>query len=675
MSDRPSRLSDQDVYLFNEGRHLRLQEKLGAHLEDRDGVPGCSFAVWAPNARAVSLICDRNGWQPGLDPLQPRAYSHRPSGIWEGFVPGIRHGDRYKFHIESNSGYRVDKADPFARFGEVPPQRASVVWDLQYRWGDEAWLAQRRLQAQHGGALQQPISIYELHLGSWLRPDGGETAQGAHNNHNDHNNQSGHNAAFLSYRDLAPRLAAYVHELGFTHVELLPVMEHPFYGSWGYQVTGFFAPTSRYGTPQDLMFLIDTLHQHGIGVIVDFVPSHFPADEHGLGYFDGTHLFEHEDRRLGLHPEWNSLLFNYDRHEVRSFLLSSALHWLATYHADGLRVDGVASMLYLDYSRKPGEWLPNAHGGRENLGAIHFLRSLNADIERLHPDVLVIAEESSAFPQVTWRTQGKAQRSDLQRPSGEGSSVGLGFDLKWDMGWMHDTLKYLALDPIYRRYHHTQLTFRGMYADSEHFLLSLSHDEVVHMKGSLYGKLAGDDWQKRANLRLLYAQQWSLPGKKLLFMGGEFGQVREWDHERQLDWFLLDRPEHRGIFRWLCDLNALLRCEPALSARDFDAGGFVWLDPDDADHSVLSFLRVGPKPDDTLLIVLNFTPVPRSGYRLGVPRTGPWRELLNSDAAIYGGSGQGNMGEQIAVDTPHQRQPASLQAHLPPLSALFFKHG
>ena len=652
MPDLRSRLTQDDVYLFNEGRHLRLYDALGAHLGEQDGTAGCHFAVWAPNARAVSVICDRNGWRPGVDRLQPRPYRHQPSGIWEGFVPGIGRGERYKLHIESNSGYRVDKADPFAIHSEIPPQRASIVWDLDYAWGDAAWLRQRAQRAAQGGLLSQPLSIYELHLGSWLRHSGGE---------------DGEAGAFLSYRELAPKLAAYVKELGFTHVELLPVMEHPFYGSWGYQVTGFFAPSSRYGTPQDLMFLIDTLHQHDIGVILDFVPSHFPSDEHGLGYFDGTHLFEHEDRRKGLHPEWNSLLFNYERHEVRSFLLSSALYWLSTYHADGLRVDGVASMLYLDYSRKPDEWVPNAHGGRENLGAIHFLRSLNADIARQHPDVLVIAEESTAFPQVTWRTQGLAAKQDLGRPSG------LGFDLKWDMGWMHDTLKYLSLDPIYRRHHHNALTFRGMYAGSEHFLLSLSHDEVVHMKGSLYGKMAGDDWQKRANLRLLYAQQWALPGKKLLFMGAELAQVREWDHERALDWFLLDRTEHRGIFRWLCDLNALLRSEPALFARDFDDGGFVWLDADDAEHSVLSFLRQGPDADDTLLVVLNFTPVPRSSYHLGVPSAGLWRECLNSDATIYGGSGQGNLGEQLAVDVPHQRQPASLHAHLPPLSALFFK--
>ena len=652
MADLRSRLTDEDVYLFNEGRHLRLHEQLGAHLEQQDGVPGCTFAVWAPNARAVSVICDRNDWCPGTNPLQPRPYTHQPSGIWAGFVPGIRRGDRYKFHIESNQGYRVDKADPFALHNEVPPQRASIVWDLDYRWEDSAWMQQRSQQAQGAGLLAQPISIYELHLGSWLRHPGGEV---------------GRAGSFLSYREIAPKLAAYVKELGFTHVELLPVMEHPFYGSWGYQVTGFFAPTSRYGTPQDLMFLIDTLHQHGIGVIVDFVPSHFPADEHGLGYFDGTHLFEHEDQRKGLHPEWNSLLFNYDRHEIRSFLLSSALFWLSTYHADGLRVDGVASMLYLDYGRKPGEWLPNEHGGRENLGAIHFLRSLNADIAREHSGVLVIAEESTTFPQVTWRTQGADARTNLQRTSG------LGFDLKWDMGWMHDTLKYLSLDPIYRRHHHHALTFRGMYAHSEHFVLSLSHDEVVHMKGSLYGKMAGDDWQKRANLRLLYALQWALPGKKLLFMGGELGQVREWDHESALDWFLLERSEHRGIFRWLSDLNALLRHEPALFAGDFAQEGFVWLDPDDADLSVLSFLRRGPRDEDTLLIVLNFTPVPRPNYQLGVPRAGLWRELLNSDASLYGGSGQGNLGEQLAFDSPHQGQPASLRAHLPPLSALFFK--
>ncbi len=655
-----SRLTDADVYLFNEGRHLRLYDVLGAHLGEREGVAGCHFAVWAPNAQAVSLICDRNGWQPGVDRLQPRSHRDQPSGLWEAFIPGLGRGERYKFHVESqHRGYRADKADPFAFFAEVPPQQASIIWDLDYAWNDEAWLTVRAERA--ATKLAQPISIYEVHLGSWLRRGAGGSG----------GSSGGPAGGFLSYRELAPALASYVAELGFTHVELLPVMEHPFYGSWGYQVTGFFAPTARYGTPQDLMFLIDCLHRHGIGVILDFVPSHFPADEHGLGYFDGTHLFEHADRQKGVHPDWNSLLFNYERHEVRSFLLSSALFWLSRYHIDGLRVDGVASMLYLDYSRKPGEWQANRHGGRENLGALEFLRSLNADLRRLHPDVLCIAEESTSFPQVTTRVAGPPPVALPDPPTGP--LAGLGFDLKWDMGWMHDTLKYLSLDPIHRRYHHNLLTFRMMYAHSENFALSLSHDEVVHMKGSLYGKMAGDDWQRRANLRLLYALQWAQPGKKLLFMGSELGQVREWDHEGSLDWYLLDQPPHRGLHRWLCDLNQRYRDEPALYARDFDDGGFIWLDPDDADLSVLSFLRHGPQPEDTLLVVLNFTPVPRSDYLLGVPQPGVWREILNSDATPYGGSGQGNLGECLATAHPYHRQPYSLRAHLPPLGALFFK--
>ncbi|HLY38900.1 MAG TPA: 1,4-alpha-glucan branching protein GlgB, partial [Candidatus Binatia bacterium] len=482
-------LTDQDLHLFNEGTHLALADKLGAHPGVVDGVDGTFFAVWAPNAQAVSVIGDFNGWRPSRDALRPRA----TSGIWEGFIPGVRRGARYKYHVASRlDGYRVDKADPFAFHDEVPPATASIVWPLDYEWGDGEWIATRAGR----NALGAPLAIYELHLGSWRRVPG-------------EGNRS------LGYREIAPLLADYVAAAGFTHVELLPIMEHPFFGSWGYQTTGYFAPTSRYGTPQDLMFLIDHLHQRGIGVILDWVPSHFPTDEHGLGYFDGTHLYEHGDPRQGFHPDWNSFIFNYGRNEVRSFLLSSALFWLERYHADGLRVDAVASMLYLDYSRKPGEWIPNDHGGRENLAAIDFLRRLNTSVYERCPSVQTYAEESTAWPMVS-------------RPTYVG---GLGFGFKWDMGWMHDTLAYMALDPVHRKFHHGQLTFRMIYAFNENFVLPLSHDEVVYGKGSLLAKMPGDDWQKRANLRLLYAYQWSQPGKKLLFMGGELGQPWEWNHD------------------------------------------------------------------------------------------------------------------------------------------------
>jgi 1,4-alpha-glucan branching enzyme len=648
-------LGNDDLYLFNEGRHVRLYQKLGAHLGHREGEPGAWFAVWAPNAASVSVMGDFNGWSNAGNPLTPRS----GSGLFEGFVPGAQKGQRYVFHVVSrNEGYRIDKADPFAVHAQVPPERASVLWDLDYEWGDAAWIDARREQ-HRAGALRGPMSIYEVHLGSWRRvPDESGTWQRS-----------------LSYRELADSLPQYVRELGFTHVELLPVMEHPFYGSWGYQVTGYFAPTSRYGTPQDLMYLIDTLHRHGIGVILDWVPSHFPSDGHGLSYFDGTHLYEHADPRKGFHPEWNSLIFNYGRNEVRSFLLSSAMSWIDRYHADGLRVDGVASMLYLDYGRKPGEWIPNVHGGRENLDAVHFLRELNQDIRRECPDVVTIAEESTSWPMVT----------------GPVDSGGLGFDLKWDMGWMHDTLKYFSKDPVHRKHHHNQLTFRQMYAHSERFLLSLSHDEVVHMKGSLYGKMAGDPWQKRASLRLLYGYQYALPGKKLLFMGAELGQEREWNHDGSLDWELLDeappnraaeggageRVGHRGIFRFLSVLNALYQREPALFARDYEYGGFTWIDPDDSDHSVLSFLRRGDGPADVILIACNFTPVPRAEYRIGVPEipgaSGFWEEILNSDASEYGGCGSGNLGGVHDEEVPHARCSRSIKAFLPPLAVLYFK--
>ncbi|MCM8748604.1 1,4-alpha-glucan branching protein GlgB [Thermomicrobiaceae bacterium CFH 74404] len=624
-------LTDDDLYLFNEGSWLRAYEKLGAHLVQSGDERGVYFAVWAPNARSVSVIGDFNGWTPDRHPLQPRG----SSGIWEGFVPGLDVGTLYKYHIRSHyHGYQVQKADPYGFFHETPPRTASIVWDLDYQWGDQEWMAARRAR----NAFDAPISIYEVHLGSWMRvPEEGNR--------------------WLTYRELAPRLAEHVTRLGFTHVEFLPVMEHPFYGSWGYQITGYFAPTSRYGTPQDFMYLIDYLHQHGIGVILDWVPSHFPNDEHGLIYFDGTHLYEHADPRKGFHPDWRSAIFNYGRNEVRTFLLSSALFWLDRYHADGLRVDAVASMLYLDYSRGPGEWIPNEYGGRENLEAIAFLRRLNEEVYRHYPDVHTIAEESTAWPMVS-------------RPTYVG---GLGFGMKWDMGWMHDTLFYMSRDPIYRKYHHGQLTFRMIYAFNENFVLPLSHDEVVHGKGSLLAKMPGDDWQKFANLRVLYGYQYTQPGKKLLFMGAEIGQWREWNHESSLDWHLLAYEPHQGIERWLEDLNRLVREEPALHELDFHPDGFQWIDCNDAENSVLSYLRLAKTPGQELLVCCNFTPVPRQNYRVGAPREGFWREILNSDAGEYGGSGWGNLGGVEAVPIPWHGRPYSLNLTLPPLAIIVLK--
>jgi 1,4-alpha-glucan branching enzyme len=625
-------LSADDLYLFNEGTHSHLHQKLGAHLMEVKGLPGAYFAVWAPNARAASVVGDFNGWIPAATPLVPR----ETSGIWEGFVPSVGKGAAYKFHIESrHAGYRVQKTDPFAFFCEVPPKTAGIVWDLAYDWKDARWMSERGER----NSLAAPMATYEMHLGSWMRAPGGRPIP-------------------LSYRDLAPRLAEYLARTGFTHIEFLPVMEHPFYGSWGYQTTGYFAPTARYGTPQDFMFLVDHLHQAGIGVILDWVPSHFPTDEHGLGYFDGTHLFEHADPRKGLHPDWNSFIFNYGRNEVRSFLLSSAVHWLSTYHADGLRVDAVASMLYLDYSRKEGEWIPNEYGGRENLEAIGFLRQLNQTVYQEAPGIQTIAEESTAWPMVS-------------RPTYVG---GLGFGLKWDMGWMHDTLEYMTKDPVHRKYHHNKLTFRQLYAGSENFVLPLSHDEVVHGKGSLLGKMPGDEWQRFANLRLLLAYLWAQNGKKLLFMGGEFGQWREWNHEESLDWHLLESPLHAGVQRWVHDLNGRYRDEPALHELDCESGGFEWIDANDSQASVLTFLRKGRSTADLFLVACNFTPVPRTNYLVGVPRGGPWREVLNSDAQIYGGSGWGNLGGLHPVPVTKHGRPRAVNLTLPPLGCLFLKN-
>ena len=625
-------LTKDDLYWFNEGTHNRLYTKLGAHLRSSSGVDGTNFAVWAPNAERISVIGDFNHWQPGENVL----HAVGDSGIWETFVPEVGHGARYKYRVESRyNSFRVDKADPFGFLHEVPPATASIVWDLEYDWQDAQWMSDR---SQHN-AMTAAMSIYEVHVGSWRRKDG----------------------APLGYRDMAEPLAAYVRDMGFTHVELLPVMEHPFYGSWGYQTTGYFAPTSRFGTPQDFMYLVDVLHQHGIGVLLDWVPSHFPGDAHGLHYFDGTHLYEHEDPRQGFHPDWKSYIFNYGRNEVRSFLLSSGLFWLDMYHADGLRVDAVASMLYLDYSRREGEWIPNAFGGRENLEAIDFLRRLNADVYGNHPGTQTVAEESTAWPMVS-------------RPTYIG---GLGFGMKWDMGWMHDTLKYFQQDPVHRRWHHGQLTFRMIYAFNENFVLPLSHDEVVHGKGSLIGKMPGDDWQKFANLRLLFGYMYTQPGKKLLFMGGELGQWREWNHDTQLDWQLLGYPLHEGLQRWVRDLNHFYRNEAAASELDFDAAGFQWLDADDAWNSVLSYVRRARGTADAvdeLFVICNFTPIVRRNYRVGVPHVGFWREVLNSDSAIYGGSDTGNLGGAHSTPVPFHGRPHSLNLTLPPLGILIMKY-
>ncbi|MGH9554255.1 MAG: 1,4-alpha-glucan branching protein GlgB [Terriglobales bacterium] len=627
-----SLLTDDDLHLFNEGSHTRLYEKLGAHVTQVEGTAGTCFSVWAPNAERVSLLGNFNGWNAEAHPLRARGQS----GIWEGFVAGIGKGEVYKFHIVSrNPGYRVSKADPFAVLAEVPPKTASVVWDLDYAWGDREWMKDRF----RNNSLQSPIAIYEVHLGSWARVPG-------------EGNRS------LSYREMAPRLAAYVERMGFTHVELMPVMEHPYFASWGYQVTGYFAPSSRYGTPQDFMYLVDYLHQRGLGVILDWVPSHFPSDEHGLAYFDGTHLYEHADPRQGYHPDWGSYIFNYERHEVRSFLLSNAFYWLDRYHADGLRVDAVASMLYLDYSRKEGEWVPNQYGGRENLGAIQFLRRFNQDVYAAHPDVQTMAEESTSWPMVS-------------RPIYVG---GLGFGLKWDMGWMHDTLKFMAYDPIHRKYHHNQLTFRMLYAFTENFALPLSHDEVVHGKGSLIARMAGDYWQRFANLRLLFAYMYSQAGKKLLFMGGEIAQWREWNHDGSLDWHLTEYDSHRGVQKLVEDLNRFYRSEPALHELDCDPNGFEWIDAGDSDQSALTYLRRARSAEGTILAALNFTPVPRADYRIGVPHSGLWKEVLNTDATEYGGTGWGNWGGVQASDDPCHGRPFSITVTLPPLAAVFFRH-
>ncbi len=618
-----TRLSELDAYLLGEGTHTRLYQVLGAHL----GKSGARFAVWAPNARQVSVMGDFNGWDSDACPLESDN-----SGVWHGYIEGARRGQRYKYHVRSSSGeYRIDKSDPFAVHCEAPPGTASVLWDLDYGWADEQWMAERR---RHNG-LDCPHSIYEMHLGSWRRvPEEGYRS--------------------LTYREIAEQLPPYLQEMGYTHVEFMPVMEHPFFGSWGYQITGYYAPSARQGTPQDFMYLVDRLHQAGIAVLLDWVPSHFPGDAHGLAYFDGTHLYEHADPRQGFHPDWQSYIFNYGRAEVRAFLISNAIYWLDKYHIDGLRVDAVASMLYLDYGRQHGEWIPNRHGGRENLEAIEFIKALNVAAYSFDDGVQMIAEESTAWPKVS-------------RPTWDD---GLGFGMKWNMGWMHDILRYMSKGPVHRRYHHDELTFSMVYAFHENFVLPLSHDEVVYGKGSLINKMPGDDWQRFANLRLLLGYMFGHPGKKLLFMGAELAQQSEWNHDSSIEWHLLDEAAHRGVQRWVRALNDLYRRTPALYTLDFDPDGFHWVVGDDRQNSVLAFLRRGRGAGDNLLAVCNFTPVPRDNYRVGVPRGGTWRTLLNSDDIHYGGSG---------YPTEECHRASALSAHgyyhslclaLPPLSTL-----
>ena len=626
-------LTSYDIYLFKEGKHQQLYDKLGSHPTSVDGREGTHFAVWAPNAKHVAVIGDFNHWRFGSHPLRLRGDG---SGIWEGFIPEVSRGTLYKYHIESRShrGRSMDKGDPFALYWELPPRTASIVWDLKPSWDDEEWMRNRSGK----NSLDSPWSIYEMHLGSWKRAP-------------EDNNR------WMTYRETAADLPDHLGETGFTHVEFLPIMEHPYSRSWGYQTLGYFSPTSRFGLPEDFIHLVNELHKRGFGVILDWVPSHFPSDAYGLADYDGTHLYEYADPRKGYHPDWNSYIFDFGKNEVRSFLMSSALFWLDKYHADGLRVDAVASMIYLDYSRKKGEWVPNKYGGRENLEAISFIRELNEAVYREHHDVQMIAEESTAWPMVS-------------RPTHVG---GLGFGMKWNMGWMHDTLEYMTKDPVYRKHHHDQLTFSLWYAFAENFVLPLSHDEVVYGKRSLLVKMPGDVWQKFANLRLLYGYMYGHPGKKLLFMGGELGQWDEWDFEKSLDWHLLEDDKHRKLRLWLKDLNRFYRTEPAMHQLDFERLGFEWLDIQDWEKSIVSFARRARNPEHAVVSVCNFTPKPRKNYRLGVPSGGQWKEVLNSDALEYGGSGQGNLGGVEADHHPFHGRTDSISITLPPLGCLFFR--
>jgi len=622
-------MGDLDLHLLAEGNDQRLFDKLGSHPTTIDGVAGTYFAVWAPNAERVSVVGDWNAWDGRLHPMRALV----PNGFWEIFVPGVGVGARYKYEIRARDGSVFLKTDPCGRYFEVPPATAAIVWDAAYQWRDQEWMRQR---AEAGAWLQRPMAIYEVHLGSWARADDG---------------------GLLSYRELARRLIAYVKDMGFTHIELMPVMEHPFTGSWGYQVTGFFAPTSRFGPPEDFKYFVDECHVNGIGVILDWVPGHFPKDAHALARFDGTALYEHEDPRLGEHQDWGTLIFNYGRNEVRNFLLASALFWLGEFHVDGLRVDAVASMLYLDYSRRPGEWIPNRYGGRENLEAVAFLRQMNELTHALHPGSITVAEESTSWPAVS-------------RPVYLG---GLGFTYKWNMGWMHDILEYCQKDPIYRRWAHNLVTFSMLYAYSENFILPFSHDEVVHGKRSMISKMPGDDWQKAATLRTLYAYMYAHPGKKLLFMGNEFGHWREWNENEALPWEHVGAFPHAGIQRFVRDLNEVYRREPPLHELDHDPAGFAWIDCNDNENSVFSFVRRSRSAAEALVAVVNFTPVPRMGYRIGVPAPGVYRELLNSDAEIYGGTNVGNAGAVETEAVPAHGYPQSLRLVLPPLGALYLK--
>jgi len=625
----PPTLGEIDLYLAGEGRHEELYEKLGAHVMEIDGATGVAFAVWAPSARSVSVVGDFNSWDGRLHPMR----SLGSSGIWELFLPGVGEGARYKFEIKTQDGHLRLKADPVAFEAEVPPETASVVHRSAHEWGDEAWVNRRRLREP----LAEPMSVYEVHLGSWRRDPSEPDRE-------------------LSYREIAQDLAAYVTDLGFTHVELLPVMAHPFAGSWGYQVTGYFAPASRWGTPDEFREMVDTLHQAGVGVILDWVPAHFPKDDWALRLFDGTALYEHEDPRRGEHPDWGTLVFNFGRNEVRNFLHASALYWLREHHTDGIRVDAVASMLYLDYSREEGQWIPNQFGGREDLDAVAFLKEVNEVLFAREPGVVSAAEESTAWPGVS-------------RPTYVG---GLGFGFKWNMGWMHDTLDYFANDPVYRRYHHHQLTFSLMYAFSENFILPLSHDEVVHGKGSLLARMPGDKWQKLANLRSLYAYMWAHPGKKLLFMGCEFGQEREWSHATSLDWHLLEDAGHAGVQELVRDLNAVYRDQRALWGLDNEPEGFYWLEANDADGNVVAFARQTRAGEDVLVCVCNLSPVARHGYRVGLPRPGRWREALNTDLERYGGAGVGNAGGvEAEAGVAWHEQPQSALVDLPPLGVVW----
>lgn len=632
-SSHLTRLTDYDIHLFNEGKHYTLYDKLGSHLMNKDGVEGTYFGVWAPNAEFVSVIGDFNAWNREANPMLSRWDA---SGIWEIFIPHVGKGARYKYFIRSqNQGYEAEKGDPFAIHWEVPPLTASIVWDRDYQWNDGRWLEERKNKKGE----DQPMSVYEVHIGSWKRKgeDGKE---------------------FMSYRELAEELPGYLKWMGYTHVEFLPIMEHPFFGSWGYQCTGYFAPTSRFGSPQDYKYLVDRLHEEGIGVILDWVPSHFPNDLHGLHYFDGTHLFEHEDPRQGYHPDWSSYIFNYGRNEVRSFLLSSALYWLKEYHTDGLRVDAVASMLYLDYSRKEGEWVPNEFGGRENLGAINFLRDFNNAVDAEFPDVYTIAEESTAWPMVS-------------RPTQIG---GLGFEMKWMMGWMHDTLDYMSKDPIYRAHHQGEITFSLMYAFTENFMLPLSHDEVVHGKGPLIDKMPGDEWQKFANLRAMYAYMYAHPGTKLLFMGGEFGQTQEWKHDQSLDWHLNEFSPHSSLQLMVKKLNEFYRSEPAFHEFQFHHEGFEWIDINDWQNSVISFVRKGHQEQNNVYVVINFTPTVKENYRIGVPKKGYMKEVFNTDDVEFYGSGVLNATSLETLPIPMHGKPRSVNLTLPPLGAVFLKY-